>query len=97
MYNIPPPQLPIPTQQLLQIPRSLPLLHPPPHLLTQITITQLRDNIGVVFCVVDLVELQDAGRVAQLLEVLDFVVEQLAVDLAFEHLHVDDFYGDGLV
>jgi hypothetical protein len=80
MYNLPPPQLPIagsaaaagyPVSLGLGAASSSPSL-------AQVAVAQLRDDVGVVLCVVDLEELQHARREAQLLEVLDFVVEQLS-------------------
>ena len=63
----------------------------------EIGVAEFGDEVGVVFGGEDVVEGEDVGQVLELLEDVDFGVEEGAVDLVFELLEVDDFDGDGLV
>lgn len=66
-------------------------------LLVEVGVAELGDDVGVVLGGVDLMQVEDVGSALQLLQDLDFGLEQSSVDFVFEHLQVDYLDCDWLV
>lgn len=61
------------------------------------SVAELGDDVGVVAGVVNVIDFYDVVTVFEVFEDIDFGGEQVLVDLAFDHAHIDDFDGYGLV
>lgn len=59
---------------------------------TEIGRAEFGDDVGVVAGGVDIAEMEDMGAVAQVLQDLYLRVEQLTIDVVFEHLEVDHLH-----
>lgn len=57
------------------------------------SLAELSDYVGVVFGVVDVIDFYDVLAVLQSFEDFYFGSEEVLVDFAFDHFHVDDFDG----
>lgn len=93
MYDILPCEIEIASNDLPHTRGGLLLGEPLLYLFAKIRITQLRDDIGVILGGEDIVEGEDVRLCFELLEHLDFAVEEDAIDFVLEHLEVDHLDG----